>query len=269
MGIRSAWERIQREHGGYLVALVCLLNRQNHATQRMYQWKRLFPRLAPPDGYRSPRHWVSWSRVVKGKHEFYQHLPEGCGELAKTYVAAWIEWKRNVNKMMIEEDLALKAIGCALTHLVMSLTTQSSGEARLSPNLVINDGEPKDILASWIFVELLQNPLRESLAGPCDRCGCFFLNRTGHQNKSYCGARCKQTTKKQRTRGRQQEAKLERVSREIEDLVSAQVNGSLPENWKQIVAGRVHVTPKWITRQVSKGRLRTPPASKTKIILAD
>src|SRR5262249_8297304 len=43
--------------------------------------------------------------------------------------------------------------------------------------------------AHWAFIDVLRNPLRNDIAS-CDRCGSWFLNRSGHRNKRFCKRRC-------------------------------------------------------------------------------
>ncbi len=118
------------------------------------------------------------------------------------------------------------------------------------------------LFASWYFVDLLLNPFRELLGGPCERCGSYFLNATGHMNKRWCSQRCKEGAKKRVRRTRELTSKLSRALVEVKILASTSVRRLPPfrGDWKHEVARRIGVSPKWLTRYVNQKKLSVPKA---------
>lgn len=122
------------------------------------------------------------------------------------------------------------------------------------------DMDPRGEALRW-FVEFLINPDCRKLAGPCDRCGRYYIRKSA-RNKRYCSRSCgtKATaiaaTKRARTAEHQR--KLERARKAIREYAKARTK----VDWKHWVALKEReegITPKFLTRAVNNGELQVPP----------
>lgn len=124
------------------------------------------------------------------------------------------------------------------------------------------DMNPKGEALRW-FVEFLMNPECHKLAGPCDRCDKYYIRKSA-RNKRYCSRSCgsKTTAAAATKRARQQEheQKLARARERIQDYAKSRTKLS----WKQWVALKGDITPKFLTRAVNKGELQEPVRSSRK-----
>lgn len=133
--------------------------------------------------------------------------------------------------------------------------------------------------ARVMFTRLLFNELRDSLAGPCLRCGQYFLLET-ERRKLYCSARCQRhdTAAKftKNLNAAKHKAQLHRVRAKISEWDSLKrkpkkewkqwVSEQLPEqaNKRVEINGAYHaavlvaITPKFITRAINKHELQPP-----------
>jgi hypothetical protein len=104
------------------------------------------------------------------------------------------------------------------------------------------------------------NPEWEKLAGPCARCGRYYLKKRASQ-KVYCSRRCgNAATAVARTSKRieaERNDKLRRVKTAIREWRSAKTQ----QDWKHWVATRAGVDLRFLTRAVNKGDL-VPPTTK-------
>jgi hypothetical protein len=109
----------------------------------------------------------------------------------------------------------------------------------------------------WMFANLVTNPLCERLAGPCARCGIFYIKKRMSQTV-YCSRRCgNAATALARTRERikaERKDKLRRAKTAIKEWRSAKTQ----EDWKHWVANRASVDLRFLTRAIKKGDLVPP-----------
>jgi hypothetical protein len=258
-GLTKAWEEARRTQGSQMVELVCALNADNTARERVRQWDQPFRGVDPPrwlcrDG-QSGRQWLR----RKGKTiSFEEYLPE-CREVLRLYVDRWLQAGKNAHKL---RDTIGEMTAPALTHVRRSLLVQEDGFVSIEPVGDTTGIDERVLFASWYFLDLLLNPFRDLLAGPCERCCRYFLNASGHMNKKWCSQRCKEGAKKRARRTRELASKLSRAVVEIRMFASTSARRLPPfrGDWKREVARRIGVTPKWLTRYINQKELSVPKA---------
>jgi hypothetical protein len=120
-------------------------------------------------------------------------------------------------------------------------------------------------LAVSLFFQFITGPFYRDI-GRCKRCRKFFWNRSGHRDKTYCGARCASAdTAEHVTRERRQkehEHKLKIVQAAIRrfERLSAEKQARSARTWKVWVKQRSgpEITLNFVTRAVNSGEI-TPP----------
>jgi hypothetical protein len=115
-----------------------------------------------------------------------------------------------------------------------------------------------EVEAFVLFHQLTVNPQCERLAGPCARCGNYYIKKRASQ-KVYCSRRCgNAATAVVRTRERvaaEHEDKMRRAADAARKWSSARSN----LDWKLWVSSKEpDITPKFLTRAVNRGVLKPP-----------
>lgn len=109
-----------------------------------------------------------------------------------------------------------------------------------------------------LFIALLFNPQCDKLAGPCPRCGNYYIRRSA-RNKVYCSRSCgTRATALAATRKRREEEHADNLLRAA---VAARewTRARTKKEWKPWVSCRVPgITAKFLTRAVNKGELEPP-----------
>lgn len=107
------------------------------------------------------------------------------------------------------------------------------------------------------FVILITNPQWSLLAGPCIRCGDYFLKKT-KRGKTYCSKDCSSRATAlptmQRKRQQERSEKLEQAQNAIDKWGEKKRRIS----WKKWVSMETRFTTNWITRAVNKRDLVPP-----------
>jgi hypothetical protein len=146
-----------------------------------------------------------------------------------------------------------------------SLIPTKSGHANMrlldntgAPGVMESLGTPGIRLYAVVwFNALTLNPLWGKLAGPCARCGNYYIKKRELQ-KVYCSRRCgNAATAVARTRERiksERKDKLLRAKTAIREWRSAKTQ----EDWKHWVAEHANVDPRFLTRAITKGDLVSP-----------
>jgi hypothetical protein len=117
--------------------------------------------------------------------------------------------------------------------------------------------------ALLLFYSLTINPEWDRLGGPCERCTRYYVMNTV-RHKKYCSRRCSSfATATASTRKRldwEHADKLRRARAAAQMSLKARTR----LNWKQWVSRKEpDITPKWLTRAVNKGELRSPQSEKS------
>ena len=118
-----------------------------------------------------------------------------------------------------------------------------------------------EVEAMTLFHRLSVLPECEKLAGPCARCGNYYIKKRASQ-KVYCSRRCgNAATAVVRTRERiagERRGKLARASAAMKKWESMATR----QDWKHWVAQKTGIDPRFLTRAVTKGDLVPPKKEK-------
>jgi hypothetical protein len=109
-----------------------------------------------------------------------------------------------------------------------------------------------------LFYSLTLNPEWDRLGGPCERCARYYVMNTV-RHKKYCSRRCSSfATATASTRKRLAEEHADKLRR-AQAAAQMWPNIRTVLKWKQWVSRKEpDITPKWLTRAVNKGELRSP-----------
>ncbi len=124
-----------------------------------------------------------------------------------------------------------------------------------------NQMDPERYAALLFHVGTL-NPEWDKLAGPCARCGNYYIKKRDSQ-KVYCSRECgNAATAVVRTRERldkEHADKLSRAKAAAQKWAKEWRQGRTRRDWKQRVNEiEPDITPKFLTRAVNKGELKAP-----------
>ena len=115
------------------------------------------------------------------------------------------------------------------------------------------------------FVWLITNPVCDKLAGPCARCGNYYI-RGSAANKLYCSRSCgTRATALAATRKRRDEDRADKLRRAAEEIRKWELKPPTKKEgyWKAVVSKRGDISVKFLTRAVNNGELK-PPTKGTK-----
>jgi hypothetical protein len=120
----------------------------------------------------------------------------------------------------------------------------------------VNRMRPERFAALLFHVGTL-NPQWDKLAGPCARCGRYYIKNRASQ-KVYCSRKCgNAATAVERTRERikaERKDKLDRAKKAVKKWTRATTR----LDWKSWVAQKAKIDPRFLTRAVHKGDLVPP-----------
>ena len=177
----------------------------------------------------------------------------------------------NLQKMM-NDDPELAKVVTAACICCWRPTTTGRAYLVLQPSVEIQAlsampelrgvKERAELLAALRFHVGTLNPEWDKLAGPCARCGRYYLKKRASQ-KVYCSRRCgNAATATKRTRQRldkEHADKLRRAAAAGQKWVKERQQSRTRKDWKQRVSEiEPGITPKFLTRAVNKGELKAP-----------
>jgi hypothetical protein len=182
------------------------------------------------------------------------------GAQARALLSTWLESRRDYRKWRAENPKLYDAVAATVSKTSYSLwpaddSQEEPGLRRLyafTSNIL---GEFCVFEVHWALIDVLRNPLRNDIAS-CDRCGSWFLNRSGHRNKRFCKRRCAVASavihaqRKRRQREREHKLKEARIATGDCCIPSA--------NWKEWVSRRTGLGVGFLTRAVNRGELKPP-----------
>jgi len=148
-------------------------------------------------------------------------------------------------------------------YLVLQPSWEHILKRELTPEQV-QQMRPERFAALLFHVGTL-NPEWDKLAGPCARCGRYYLKSRSSQ-EVYCSRRCgNAATAVARTRERLDKEhvdKLRRAGAAAQKWAKEWRQGRTQRDWKQwkqrVQEIEPDITPKFLTRAVNKGELREP-----------
>lgn len=187
----------------------------------------------------------------------------GWGKELRSIVQLWQESGPNLAKLA-RQNPGLWGDLLTVFHPSLQLTTTGQAHLRLLENAV-TPGELKRLgqdryRAVVVFNALILNPLWTRLAGPCARCGNYYIKKRASQ-KVYCSRRCgNAATAVERTRERIANERKVKINR-----ATAAIKKWKPANrldWKHWVTQKTGIDPRFLTRAVTKGDLVPPKQEK-------
>ena len=107
------------------------------------------------------------------------------------------------------------------------------------------------------FAHLVLNPLGEKLAGPCARCGRYFIKSRSDHDKycdGGCGSKASAAVRMERKRREQRQSQL------ADARIAAQewADSASSLDWKEFVAQKLGCTKKWVTIATRRYGLEEP-----------
>ena len=173
----------------------------------------------------------------------------------------------NLKKMMDDDPELAKVVTTACTtlwlpsktgraHLVLQPSTEIKA---LSPMPEPQEAEKRaELLAALYFHVWTLNPEWDKLAGPCARCGQYYLKKRASQ-KVYCSPKCGHTTTATARRCKLLDAQHAKKLQRAEAAMQEWHTDRTKDDWKAFVSKREpDITPKFLTRAVTKGDLVPP-----------
>jgi hypothetical protein len=113
------------------------------------------------------------------------------------------------------------------------------------------------------FVWLITNPECERLAGPCARCGTYYIRiRRSVRNKVYCSRSCGTRATALAAMGKKRNEEHASKLREAARAIRKWENSPTKDDWKAFVIRRGHMTARFLTRAVNNGELKPPRKGK-------
>lgn len=141
------------------------------------------------------------------------------------------------------------------TNPPMLLPSRGSGGASLIESPFPGNTPYQE--AVRFFIMLILNPEWERLAGPCARCGNYYIRRTA-LNKAYCsrscGTRATALAATKRKREEERAAKLHRVDKLCQQWRTTRTK----KDWKSWICVQRDITKSFLTRAVNNGDLNPP-----------
>jgi hypothetical protein len=195
-------------------------------------------------------------REVEGE-EFgdYEEIQRKTPPIFRELVRTWQASGPDLAKFHRDNPTRLAAVTQYLkTNPPMLWWADGSGGASLigSPY----PGKTPSQEADRLFLMLILNPEWERLAGPCARCGNYYIRRRA-RNKVYCSRSCgTRATALAATKRKREEERAEKVRR-VTKLCQQWRTTRTNQDWKSWICGH-DITKTFLTRAVNKGDLKPP-----------
>lgn len=171
-------------------------------------------------------------------------------------VAAWFASGPNLRQMLHSDFALWGGVQNAWTSRYLPTET---GRAYIA---LFPDGDGRDIdspenEAHLLFASLTLNSQCDLLAGPCIRCGDYYLKKTRRQ-KVYCSQRCgSAATALPAIRKKRAQERAQKIAR-VQAILSNWGSHSDKQRWKEQVSKRTGLTVKWLSRATNRGELSPP-----------
>jgi hypothetical protein len=120
-----------------------------------------------------------------------------------------------------------------------------------------NPGNTPSQEAVRFFLMLILNPEWERLAGPCARCGKYYIRGTA-LNKLYCSRSCGTRATALAATKRKREVERAEKLHTVAKLCQQWSTTRTKKDWKSWICEREYVTKTFLTRAVNKGELEVP-----------
>ena len=111
--------------------------------------------------------------------------------------------------------------------------------------------------ARRLFAALTLNPQNTLLAGPCARCGGYYLKKTRRQ-KVYCSQRCGTAATALSAVSKKRAGEHAQRLRSARTALSAWKPTSGEQGWKKAISRCTRLSVQWLSRAANKGELSPP-----------
>jgi hypothetical protein len=178
--------------------------------------------------------------------------------ILRKIVHAWWKSGPNLQKFRLANRKVSEDADLFWSRTPIQLFWGDSGNAEFFHTVLDEPGSTPYEEAIRFFLLLITNPYAHKLAGPCARCGNYYLKKRASQ-KIYCSRRCgNATTATVRTREQRIQNHADKLGRSgaaIQKWMRTQTK----LDWKLWVCRREpDITPKFLTRAVNRGELKPP-----------
>jgi hypothetical protein len=186
----------------------------------------------------------------------YEKIERETPSILRELVERWQASGPDLEKFHRDDPTTLAAVEQHLKENPPLLwCTAGSGGANLigSPR----PGKTPSKEAVRFFLMLILNPEWERLAGPCVRCGNYYIRRTA-RNKAYCTRSCGTRATALAATKRKREGERAEKLRRVVKLCQQWRNTRTIQDWKSWICGQRDITKTFLTRAVNKGDLKPP-----------
>jgi hypothetical protein len=192
------------------------------------------------------------------KHGDYDQKLRETPPILRKIVHAWWNSGPNLQKFRLTNPTVSADADSFLSRIHVELYWGISGNADFLHTVLDEPGSTPYEEAIRFFLLLITNPYANKLAGPCARCGNYYLKKRASQ-KVYCSRRCgNATTATVRTREQRIQNHADKLLRS-RAAIQKWTRTRTKLDWKQWVSRREpDITPKFLTRAVNKDELRAP-----------
>lgn len=171
---------------------------------------------------------------------------------------AWRDSGPNLSKLKQSHPKLCAAVDRCWKASPVELFWGDSGKAAYRHTAISEPCRTSYDEAVRMFTLLITNPMCEKIAGPCSRCGTYYIKKRASQ-KVYCSRRCGNTATATATaRERRIAGHMDKLRRAAEAAGKWRTARTKLE-WKQWVSQKeVDITPKFLTRAVNNKELVEP-----------
>ena len=192
------------------------------------------------------------------RHGDYDQKLRETPPILRKIVHAWWKSGPNLRKFRLVNPKMSADADSFCSRIPVELYWGDSGNANFLHTLLDEPRSTPYEEAIRFFLLLITNPYANKLAGPCARCGNYYLKKRVSQ-KVYCSRRCgnaRTATVRTREQRIQNHAdKLRRSRAAIRKWMRTRTG----LDWKQYVCKQESdITPKFLTRAVNRGELKPP-----------
>ncbi len=192
------------------------------------------------------------------KHGDYDQKLRETPRILRKIVHAWWKSGPNLQKFRLANPKVSADADSLSSRIPVELYWGNSGNATFLHTVLDQPGSTPYGEAIRFFLLLITNPYANKLAGPCARCGNYYLKKRVSQ-KIYCSRRCgNATTATVRTREQRIQTHADKLGRS-RAAIQKWATTRTKLDWKQWVSRRERdITSKFLTRAVNKGELKVP-----------
>jgi hypothetical protein len=171
-------------------------------------------------------------------------------------VEIWFESGPNLQQMLYSDYVLWGAVQDSWASLYLPTKTGRAHIA-LFPEGPGEEKESGKDGARRLFAALTLNPEWNLLAGPCARCGAYYIKKTRRQ-KVYCSQRCGSANTALPAVRKKRAGEHARKLHSAQEALLHWKPTSNERGWKEWISKRTGLSINWLTRAVNKGELFPP-----------